>query len=137
MPDSKFESLTSVRLRLHRFREADLPFFCRYRADPEVARYQSWLEFTDADGRRFFAEQCKLDQDTPGAWFQLAIELQSTGEMIGDCALHTLATESRQAEIGLRREAYFRQNVWFKGTWGDEYLYAILREEWLRQRESS
>jgi RimJ/RimL family protein N-acetyltransferase len=32
--------------------------------------------------------------------------------------------------LGLRREAHFRQNIWFKGAWGDEYLYAILREEW-------
>ncbi len=32
--------------------------------------------------------------------------------------------------LGLRREAHFRQNVWFKGAWSDEYLYAILREEW-------
>jgi RimJ/RimL family protein N-acetyltransferase len=33
--------------------------------------------------------------------------------------------------LGLRREAHFRQNIWFKGAWGDEYLYAILRDEWL------
>jgi RimJ/RimL family protein N-acetyltransferase len=32
--------------------------------------------------------------------------------------------------LGLRREAHFRQNVWFKGAWGDDYLYAILRDEW-------
>jgi len=31
--------------------------------------------------------------------------------------------------LGLRREGHFHQNVWFKGKWGDEYLYAILREE--------
>jgi RimJ/RimL family protein N-acetyltransferase len=32
--------------------------------------------------------------------------------------------------LGMRREAHFRQNVWFKGGWGDEYLYAMLRDEW-------
>ena len=32
--------------------------------------------------------------------------------------------------LGLRREGHFRQNVWFKGKWGDEYLYAMLQEEW-------
>ena len=36
--------------------------------------------------------------------------------------------------LGLRREGHFRQNVWFKGKWGDEYLYAMLREEWLKSR---
>jgi RimJ/RimL family protein N-acetyltransferase len=33
--------------------------------------------------------------------------------------------------LRLRREAHFRQNIWFKGAWGDEYVYAILRDEWL------
>jgi aminoglycoside 6'-N-acetyltransferase len=32
--------------------------------------------------------------------------------------------------LGMRQEAHFIQNIWFKGKWGDEYLYAILREEW-------
>jgi len=34
------------------------------------------------------------------------------------------------ARAGMRREAHFRQNIWFKGAWGDEYLYAALRAEW-------
>jgi aminoglycoside 6'-N-acetyltransferase len=33
--------------------------------------------------------------------------------------------------LRMRREAHFRQNIWFKGAWGDEYVYAILRDEWL------
>ena len=37
--------------------------------------------------------------------------------------------------LGLRREGHFVQNVWFKGKWGDEYLYAILRNEWLQRRD--
>lgn len=36
--------------------------------------------------------------------------------------------------LGMRREGHFIRNVWFKGRWGDEYLYAVLREEWLRAR---
>jgi len=38
--------------------------------------------------------------------------------------------------LGLRREGHFRQNVWFKGKWGDEYLYAILQEEWQNMRST-
>ena len=34
--------------------------------------------------------------------------------------------------LGMRREGHFIRNIWFKGKWGDEYLYAVLREEWLR-----
>ena len=36
----------------------------------------------------------------------------------------------------MRREGHFIQNIWFKGKWGDEYLYAVLREEWLRKHAS-
>ena len=44
------------------------------------------------------------------------------------------ATSVRLLErLGLRREAHFIQNFWFKGRWTDEYLYAILQEEWLHR----
>lgn len=33
--------------------------------------------------------------------------------------------------IGMRREAQFIQHAWYKGEWCDEYLYAMLRSEWL------
>ncbi len=36
--------------------------------------------------------------------------------------------------LGMRREAHFVENVWFKGAWGSEYLYAILRREWRPKR---
>ena len=32
--------------------------------------------------------------------------------------------------LGFRREAHYRQNIFFKGVWGDEYLYALLRSEY-------
>ncbi|MFC1725393.1 GNAT family N-acetyltransferase [candidate division KSB1 bacterium] len=32
--------------------------------------------------------------------------------------------------IGMRKEAHFVKNIWFKGVWGDEYLFAVLKEEW-------
>jgi len=33
--------------------------------------------------------------------------------------------------LGMRREGHFVENNWFKGRWADEYLYAVLRHEWL------
>ena len=36
--------------------------------------------------------------------------------------------------LGLRREGSFVENVWFKGRWSSEHLYATLREEWLARR---
>jgi RimJ/RimL family protein N-acetyltransferase len=36
--------------------------------------------------------------------------------------------------LGMRREGHLRQSLWFKGQWADEYLYAILCEEWLAKQ---
>jgi RimJ/RimL family protein N-acetyltransferase len=36
--------------------------------------------------------------------------------------------------LGLRREGHLHQSLWFKGDWADEFLYAILREEWMAKR---
>ena len=36
--------------------------------------------------------------------------------------------------LDLRREGHFVENVWFKGGWADEYLYAVLKDEWLHKR---
>ncbi|SFE58526.1 Protein N-acetyltransferase, RimJ/RimL family [Phytobacter palmae] len=33
-------------------------------------------------------------------------------------------------KLGFRREAHFRQNIFFKGEWGDEYLYALLKSDY-------
>lgn len=32
--------------------------------------------------------------------------------------------------LGFRREAHYRDNIFFKGSWGSEYGYALLASEW-------
>jgi RimJ/RimL family protein N-acetyltransferase len=32
--------------------------------------------------------------------------------------------------VGFRREGHFIENIFFKGKWGSEYQYALLRREW-------
>jgi RimJ/RimL family protein N-acetyltransferase len=117
MADASFERLTSARLILRRFRASDLDNFVTYRSDPEVARFQSWDNFTAEDGRQFIDEMAALHPDMPGQWFQIAIELKATGAMIGDCALHALADAPNEAEIGftlargLQGQGYAREAV--------------------------
>ena len=48
---------------------------------------------------------------------------------ITDC--ENIASVALLERLGMRREGHFIQNIWFKGKWGDEYQYAILKEEWL------
>ena len=32
--------------------------------------------------------------------------------------------------VGMRREAHFHENVFFKGAWGSEFVFAMLEHEW-------
>lgn len=34
--------------------------------------------------------------------------------------------------VGMRREAHFRQSLWFKGEWADDIVFAVLGSEWDR-----
>ncbi len=38
--------------------------------------------------------------------------------------------------LGLREEAHFVQDVWFKGDWADTGVHAILRDEWIGRSSS-
>ena len=39
--------------------------------------------------------------------------------------------------LGMRREAHLIQNDQFNGIWGDEFIYALLRDEWMARQKSS
>lgn len=51
---------------------------------------------------------------------------------ITDCDNHS--SVALLTRLGMRREGHFIKNIWFKGKWGDEFLYALLEEEWLPKR---
>ncbi|RIK41656.1 MAG: N-acetyltransferase [Chloroflexi bacterium] len=85
---------------LRRFRANDLPALIAYRSDPEVARYQSWSQLNEASARAFLAELEKSEPGARGVWFQFAVALKSTDQLIGDCAMMVRADDTRQAEIG-------------------------------------
>jgi RimJ/RimL family protein N-acetyltransferase len=49
------------------------------------------------------------------------------------CDARNTASARLMERVGMRREAHYIENVWFKGAWGSEYAYAILQSEWARQ----
>ncbi|HEY6377927.1 MAG TPA: GNAT family N-acetyltransferase [Candidatus Dormibacteraeota bacterium] len=87
MPDTGFVELRTERLLLRRFRVDDLDAFVAYRSDPGIARYQGWGPgYTREQGEAFIAWARGADPDTPGEWFQFAIERREVRGLIGDCA---------------------------------------------------
>ncbi len=96
----RFEQLTTERLLIRRFTESDVASLLAIRADPEVARFQSWEESSEERMASFVTAMMQAEPGVAGEWFQFAIALRNTGELIGDCGLHPLAEEPRLAEIG-------------------------------------
>ena len=100
MKTHTFASLETERLILRRFRSEDEADFSRYRSNPKISRFQ--LRSFDIDDAHYFIATQKINQpDTPGTWFQMAIERRSDGALIGDCGLRFPAKEVHQVEIGI------------------------------------
>jgi aminoglycoside 6'-N-acetyltransferase len=180
--------LETERLFLRQFKASDLEAFLAYRNDPEVARYQGWDIPYPREKAIEFVEKMQTASPMQSKWLQIAIELKSTHEMIGDVAFFIMRNDERQAligyslarpcwgngyaheavlrlltflfdelnlhrvvaecdvenqsswklleKLGFRREAHLVENIFFKGSYGNEYHYAMLAREW-KARNSS
>lgn len=170
------------RFTIRELAEIDLPRFAAYRAQPNIAQYQSWSDYALDDAEALFRAMKESPFGTQGDWFQLGITETKSGRLVGDLAIcfedaeqlqvgFTVAPEFQRQGVahealrafldfafeelethrvtattdarnnascrllekaGFRKEAHFVENVFFKGHWGSEFLYAILRSEWLR-----
>ena len=93
--------LMTRRLVLRPLRLSDSAAVFEYRADPDVSRFQMWEPQDVPEVRSFIEGLLDLEPDTPGSWYQLAITLRETGELIGDCGLHFPTERQGQAEVGI------------------------------------
>ncbi|HVV85503.1 MAG TPA: GNAT family N-acetyltransferase [Kofleriaceae bacterium] len=98
-----FAPITTTRLVLRRLGVADAATVARYRADPAIARYQSWQP-ADADPDRlasWFAQHAASEPgDRDSAGLLVAITLRAGGALIGDCTLRIHGDQPHTAEIG-------------------------------------
>ena len=93
--------LEAARLVLRPFQDSDLESFLAYRNDPEVAKYQSWSVPYPREIAIQFVELMKMtNPNNHGEWYQVAVELKSTRELIGDVAFCTLISDEQQALMG-------------------------------------
>lgn len=47
-----------------------------------------------------------------------------------ECDAENVASQRVLERVGMRREAHYAKHVLFKGAWGNEWAYAVLRTEW-------
>ncbi len=100
MRDRSFTSIETERLRLRRFAPRDVAAFHAYRVDDDVARFQSWQDYTVAQAEAFVGEMEGADPGVPGEPFQFAIARLRDDALVGDCMLALDAGDPAIAEIG-------------------------------------
>jgi RimJ/RimL family protein N-acetyltransferase len=91
--------VVTARLRLDALRDEDAEALFAYRGDPAVSRYQGWKPASAADAAQFIEAQQGVAPGTPGTWWQRAIRLRDSGELIGDLGLHF--TDDGTVELGI------------------------------------
>ncbi|MBL7738432.1 MAG: GNAT family N-acetyltransferase [Chitinophagaceae bacterium] len=135
--------------------------FIKEQADKEFGNPGEWVQYgieSKVTGKLIGDCAIKLDQhDTRLAEIGITI---SPGEQKKGYAKETLlsildflfslddfhrVTETVDAEntasiqllksIGFRQEGHFIENIFFKGKWGSEYQYAMLKSEWLQLKK--
>ncbi len=93
--------LETARLRLDALQSDDAEALFRYRADPQVSRFQGWRPGSVADAADFIQRQSGASIDRPDSWFQRAIRLREGGELIGDLGIHLPADAQDSIEFGI------------------------------------
>jgi RimJ/RimL family protein N-acetyltransferase len=91
--------LCGARTTVRALRSSDVEAFHRYRADPLVALYQSWLPMTEQEVFDFLGEMSAVVGPIPGKWVQLGITPMQTDTLAGDIGL-LLDQNGEAAEIG-------------------------------------
>ena len=66
-----------------------------------MAKYQSWsVPYPRESGIQFVELMKMVSPTSQGEWIQVAVELKSTREMIGDVAFCTMLYDQQQALVG-------------------------------------
>jgi RimJ/RimL family protein N-acetyltransferase len=115
------QHILTERLTLRTLEATDADAVHAYRVDPEVSRYQDWPFSSIDDVRAFLARQQGADPFALNDWFQIAITLRCTGEVVGDCGLRARDNDRRQVELGITLARAFHH----RGL-GSEALSALL-----------
>lgn len=64
----------------------------------------------------------------------MAFEVFGMHRVAAECDVRNPASYRVMEKLGMRREAHFIEDMWFKGEWSDSYVYAILDREWREQQ---
>jgi RimJ/RimL family protein N-acetyltransferase len=87
-----------------------------------------WTMHPDFTGQGYAAEAAR-------AMLGIAFETIGLHRVIANLDPRNDSSIALCRRLGMREEAHFVEDMWFKGDWADTGIYAILHDEWLAQRE--
>jgi aminoglycoside 6'-N-acetyltransferase len=91
--------------------------------DPRLAR----IGFTVAPARQGRG----LATEAVTAVLDHLFRVRGKHRVAADCDVRNTASVALLERVGMRREAHHLASSWWKGEWTDEYVYAVLADEWL------
>lgn len=82
-----------------------------------------WIFDPDHQGRGYATEAAN-------AIFDLAFGPGDLHRVAARCDVRNDASWRLMERLGMRREAHFREHALFKSHWDEEFIYALLQQEW-------
>ena len=89
-----------------------------------------WVLSPAASGRGLATEAVRALIDT-------AFDVYGLRRLTAQIDADNVRSAALAERLGMRREAHFVENEWFKGRWGDLLVYAVLDREWAAARRSA
>lgn len=83
-----------------------------------------------------FEQQKGLAKETMKGLLGFLFDKQNIHRVTETVDAENIASINLLKSTGFRQEGHFIENIFFKGKWGSEYQYAMLKREWDLVRES-
>lgn len=113
--------LETERLVLRRFTEEDAPsMLANWANDPDVTEFLTWAPHGSIDVTRTVLAEWVAAYERPD-WYQWAIELRDTGELVGSISVVSLNEETGAVEVG-----YCIGRPWWRRGITTEALNAVM-----------
>lgn len=87
-----------------------------------------WTMHPDYTGRGYASEAAR-------AVLELGFSTLGLHRVFAELDPRNDASIALALRLGMREEAHFVQDMWFKGAWADTGIYAVLAEEWQSHRQ--
>lgn len=98
--------------------------------DIEARQSEIGYSFNPQFHRRGFATE------TVTALLNVAFDDYGLHRVTGRCDAKNDASWGLMESLGFRREAHFKEHALFKGRWDEEFVYAMLEDEWRARRSA-